>query len=995
MPDDQYTLTHLVKHRINTGNQAPIQQRQYPVPSIAQEFVKNQVSEMKANGFIRPSNSPWRLPVCITKKKTNNGQLDFRFCLDQRAVNEISAKDSYPLPLIAETKDALGGSVIFSAIDVERAFWQIEIEEEDKCKTAFLLNNELLEFNVMVFGDKNSPSTFQRLMNKVLNGMTWIFCLVYIDDILIYSRSFEQHLIHIEQVLEALIRANIKLKLSKCLFGTHEVNYLGFRITERGVQPSLEKIEAMIRVPPPKTPKLLYNFLCGVNYYRSLIPNFGKISVQLYHMTESKKNFKWTDETLKTYADLKQKLVEAPILAFPDFSLPFYIECDASDFAIGSQLLQKQGNLLRPLGFAGRKLTQTEQNYSVSEKELLAVVYAYDKFYHYVFGRKIIFFTDHKPLVTAKQLKKPFGRLGRLFLKISEADYEIVYKPGSVNYIPDFLSRVYPEDKVCSVNMTRIQSSIDWVSEQSKDETLKRLVELVNRNNSSVSDWSQVDNGDRWFHERRQLYLSGNILKHSSNLIVCPKHLRLNILKLHHDVPLAVHRAFETTYQSIKSRYFWIFMPRDVKNYCQSCLKCQQFNYTNMINRAPLKPIVTTRAFQTIGIDFMGPFKETRRGNKYVILAADHYVKYLEGRATTSFTAEITGQFIFEDIVCRHGPVEQILSDKGVNFESKLIKHLSILCGTEKLHSSNYHPEGNGAIERVNKSIKPYLAKMVNDDQDDWDLYLPMAISTYNNSFHSTIKMSPYEALYARKPVLVADVILNNQLPANTRLADVSNFICGLRRSAESISKIIARNTIEAQQRQKQYYDRFTRNRVKFEIGDSVLIFNYRTRIGFSKAFEPKLLGPFVVKRILGDLNYEIESAVYGKEIVHYNRMQKCLIRNQNFPNTVAYEQNRETKSHSTQPEKQVNLTNDANINLLIEIKRLKRARALSKLEGDRIERENIVVCSLESLFEPSTQTDEANSIGNGFVGPVECALNGRPKRNVPVVNYNETTFYS
>ena len=240
-------------------------------------------------------------------------------------------------------------------------------------------------------------------------------------------------------------------------------------------------------------------------------------------------------------------------------------------------------------------------------------------------------------------------------------------------------------------------------------------------------------------------------------------------------------------------------MPSEIQKYCQSCKKCQTYNYSCIHHRAPLKSIIVTRPWQMLGLDFMGPFKTTCRGNTYIILGVDHYTKYIEGLATVSFDSETTALFVLNNIICRYGMVEQILTDQGVNFESHLFKHLCNLLGSDKLHTSTYHPAGNGITERPNKTIKPNLAKFVNISHDDWDLFLQLSISAYNNSYHSTLKMTPFEAMFGRPSVLVSDVLLNNKLPADTKLKDVSQFIKVLRLNADYVSALIGEHTGQAQ----------------------------------------------------------------------------------------------------------------------------------------------------------------------------------------------------
>jgi hypothetical protein len=271
------------------------------------------------------------------------------------------------------------------------------------------------------------------------------------------------------------------------------------------------------------------------------------------------------------------------------------------------------------------------------------------------------------------KLKKPDGRLGRLFHTLQDVKYKLVYLPGASNYLPDFLSRSYATDKA-DCNSIHLSSTIYWEVEQSKDVELFKILELI-KNNAADHLWAKLKQGKRWIHEKKHLYISNGILKHSNDLNVCPEHLKSKVLAMHHDSPFAGHRGPETTFNSVRQRYFWIFMPSEVKNFCQTCDKCQRFNYSTLHNRAPLKSIEIYRPWKLIGTDFMGPFKTSRRGNTHIVIAIDYFTKYVEGTATNGFSAETTARFIFDNIICRHGMVEQILSDQGANFEAKLFHH--------------------------------------------------------------------------------------------------------------------------------------------------------------------------------------------------------------------------------------------------------------------------------------------------------------------------------
>jgi hypothetical protein len=399
--------TTLVEHGIDTGDARPIIQRQYPIPTVAQESMRLQVKDMLAKGFIRPSSSSWRSPVLLIKKVNDKGEVNYRFCIDLRKVNEVTLKDAYSLPRIDETVDALCGSKFFSVMDIDRAFWQVGLKEANKSKTAFVVDGRLYEFNVMPFGSCNAPATFQRLMDKVLNGLTWRQCLVYIDDVLVFGKDFNEQIRNLDLVLDRIKNAYLKLKPEKCKIADNKVDYLGFCISDQGRQPARRKVEALMRAEPPNTSKALMSFLLSLNYYRNDIPRYGELTVDLFEVANStRKLIVWSDRLLANFRDLQHALGTAPILAYPNFEVPFIIQGDASKKAIGGACLQGNNIVFKlitkvhPVSFFGRKLTQIEQRYPTMDRELLALIYGYKCSHHFVYGRHVIFLTDHEPVVT-------------------------------------------------------------------------------------------------------------------------------------------------------------------------------------------------------------------------------------------------------------------------------------------------------------------------------------------------------------------------------------------------------------------------------------------------------------------------------------------------------------------------------------------------------------------------------------------------------------------
>jgi hypothetical protein len=503
-------------HQIPTGDSPPIVQKQYPIPTVAQEALRKQVADMLKTNVIRPASGPWRSPVLlIAKTDPDTGIVGYRFCIDLRKVNIATVKDAYSLPRIDDSIDVLAGAQYFSTMDINRAFWQVPLCEKDKEKTGFMVEGKLFEFNVMPFGSMNAPATFQRLMDRVLSGLTWKQVLVYLDDVLVFSRLWCNHMMSIKSVLNRLKIAKLKLKPSKCVFGTNSVTYLGFNITDKGIRPSFNKVQALIKTERPQTTKLLLSFLCAINYYRNYIPCYSELTANLYDMANEKKKFcSWSDTASKNFEVLKKMLSISPILAFPDFVKQFYMQQDASSKAIGGVCLQ-QHDIWRPVMFFGRKLSTVEKRYSTTERELLSIVYAYKICYHLVYGRKIIFLTDHQPLVTLAQLKEPFGRLGRLFHHLVDVDYEIRYIPGNQNFLADFMSRAVSEDDDdeldtqtrIEINSLQLTSNIDWAVEQRKDPELVKLIFCIINSKPDEYWVSSLQAGNKWVKERRQLFI--------------------------------------------------------------------------------------------------------------------------------------------------------------------------------------------------------------------------------------------------------------------------------------------------------------------------------------------------------------------------------------------------------------------------------------------------------------------------------------------------------
>ena len=446
--------TNVVKHKIDTGNAKPIRQRPYRAIGDKKELIKGEVEKMLEKGVIRKSKSPWASPVVLVPKK--NGEI--RFCIDYRKLNAVTIRDEHPLPRIDDMLDTFNGSKWFSSMDLASGYWQVEMDEEDAQKTAFITSEGLYEWTVMPFGLTNAPATFQRMMHEVLGDLIYTKAPVYIDDINTHSITFEQHLKDLAEVFQRIRSARLKLRADKCKFCFNEIEFLGYVVGKDGIKTDKKKIEKIMNYPRPITITELKGFLGLASYYRRFIKDFSKIAkplndlmknIQYEGITKQREQNKkisikgkWKETQQESFDILKEKLCTAPILAYPDFKKEFILYTDASGYALGAVLSQKaEDRKEHVIFYASKSLTSAEQNYSTTELECYAVVWAIEKFHPYLEGKKFKVVTDHYALkwLQTNALK---GRRARWILKLQPYNFEIIYKEGKKHKNADALSRI-------------------------------------------------------------------------------------------------------------------------------------------------------------------------------------------------------------------------------------------------------------------------------------------------------------------------------------------------------------------------------------------------------------------------------------------------------------------------------------------------------------------------------------------------------------------------
>lgn len=856
--DADFGRTNVTKHEINLNTDKHFKLPAYKVPQFKEAIISDKVRQMKNLNVIEESRSPFSSPVVLAKKK--NGE--WRFCVDFRTLNSITTKDAYPLPRIDDTLRALHGNRYFSILDLLSGFWQIPLAQRDKHKTAFVTRDGLFQFKVMPFGLTNAPATFQRLMDKVLNSLTWKFCIVYLDDIVVFGRTIEEHNRNLALVLEQIIKAKLKLRADKCKFAQEEVIYLGHKINQFGIGTDPSKIEVINRISTPTDRMKLRRFLGACSYYRKFVKNFSEIALPLYRLTSSKAAFRWTAVEQSAFEKLKEALKNTPVLVAPDFSKPFDVYCDASTTgqAMGAVLQQSHG----VIAYASRHFNDAELKYSINDKEALAVLWASKHFKQYIYGQQTTFYTDHKPLADLKINRSPEESLGRVTLKLQGLNYDIRYVRGVSNTVADMLSRDVERETTRSSSGPAVNSievvPIDWAIEQQKDEQLIELKRaLIEHRPMSLkhSPYGKSSNFN---------VVDGVVRKNGR--VVVPRQNRDDQIKKQHE--FYGHEQTEKLYRRLNRLFYWPAMYEEIRGFVKSCDTCQRTKsrQTDRIDLGNIVDASKTNPLEFWSIDLQGPFRTSSDGSRYIVVAIDYITKWVEAACIPDATAVTTAKFILNNIILRHGVPKKmsLLSDQGSNFESKLVRELCDLYGIHKMRSSPYHPSGNGAVERENKSIKELLRSYTLKNKNDWHMYVPQVVHARNTTIHSSTGFSPYEIVYSKRPC--------DFLPTDIDRHNVSEYVEKLKLIKAKIEQIAARKIKLSQDKNKQYHSSSKqRQKYTFVVGDLVLMTN-KAQNDFGTKLDPKFVGPFEVLKLIGQHDYRVKSldSTYEK-VVHHNRL--------------------------------------------------------------------------------------------------------------------------
>lgn len=852
--------TPYAEHRIDTGDHQAISVPPYRMSPKNKEILKKEIDRMMEEGIIEECESPWAAPVVLVPKKTG----DMRVCVDYRRLNSVTLPDAYPLPRMDDLLHNAKRTFFMTTIDLRAGYHQVSVRECDRDKTAFVSPFGTFRYCRMPFGLRSAPATFQRLMDRFRGGLGDVLILAYLDDLIVLSSTFDEHVKDLDLVFARLRQFKLRANRNKCNFACSSVKYLGHLITPDGIQVDPEKTGAIANMAVPRNVKQVLSFLQTCSWYRRFVPQFADISRPLSQLTKKNAEWEWGSAQQASFESLKKLLVEPPILQQNDPNKPYILRTDASSYALGAVLLQGDGEDEHPIEYASRLLTPAERNYSTTEREALAVVWALNKFRGYVEGSSVHVTSDHQPLKWLMTLKSPTGRIARWALLIQSYNLEIDYIPGKRNVVADTLSRpLCAHDNksncdICSISIALpARSATDIRKGQVEDPELMKIIQCFEDTSSNHDEYV------KWT-ERGYLMTNGVLYRYCPEgeseeaLLVVPEQERTRVLNQYHDAPTAGHYGIERTIQRITSRYYWTGMRRYITEYVKRCIDCQRYKAANQKPAGLVQTPIHAQRFEVIAIDLFGPLPETASGEKWIFIVEDTSTKWVELFALKQATAEECARVLISEIFMRYGVPRKMVSDNGVQFVGNVMQKVACCMGVKQSLTPVYHPQAN-MVERKNRDLKPRLAILVGDDHTTWSERLSAIRFAMNTSRGETTGFTAAYLTFARELRTPDDV--NNDLRL---IVQSENFIPAITPYLHNIANTLreARDTHEKQQdRQKVYADSRRRDVAEYKPGDFVLVTTHKLSSAAARRtakFEPRRDGPYTVIKKISPTTYQV-----------------------------------------------------------------------------------------------------------------------------------------
>ena len=914
--------THLVEHRIDTGDTTPIRQRPRRVPIKLREQVEKQKQQMLKDGIIEESDSPWCSPVVLARKKDGS----FRFCVDMRAVNKVTRGLAHPLPRVDDALDSLAGARWYTTLDMATGYWQVGLAEEDREKTAFTTGKGLHQFKVMAMGLKNASGTFQKLMELVLSGLDTKNCLVYLDDIILFNRTEDEHIATLRDVFHRIRTAGLKLKPQKCRLARREVTFLGHMVSEDGIRPDPRNGEKVLRWPEPSTEDEMKSFLGLAGYYSRFIKDYAEISKPLREAEADIPGgaLKWTEGMRDAFKRLKVILASPPILRLPTFKGTFVLYTDACNNSVGAVLAERIGEEERVIAYESKVLSKQQKRWPTYDKELWAIVHSIRRFSQYTIGSRFEVVTDHKPLANIPQSiaveRDGTGRRGRWAVELSSFEFKVTIRKGLDHINADALSRrPEPGTRASGTNATgRVavpkqereartgeviqmggmpdshqsehgpSGGVDSVlialshNEESKlreaqghDPVINQLREQCGNRTLTkeveLGEWRMLRT--LWSKVEVRHGVMGISFGHRFRALV-PAVVRDEIMAFAHGHTTSGHLGRTRTTLRLKCHFIWPGMYKDVRNYCDACVLCQRRHCPIPKKQAPLVTEVMSRPFERIALDIT-EMPNSAKGNKYALVAMDYFSKYVRVYPMPDQKTETVLEALL-DWVHDFGVPERLHTDQGRQFEADLFQLMCEKLGIQKTRTTPYHPESDGMVERFMRTLKDIVAKYVDEEGLQWDINLKAYSMAYNSSVHSTTGFSPYFLVHGFEPRLPLEAAFappRKLVPAKTFITDRMGAMRDAHRRVRIRSERVSKETA------RRYDHRV--NEVQYREGDQVWVRDHRAAVGGKPKLGLPYSGPANVIGKVGKAGKEVAYRIRDQRgrvrVVHHNHLKPVV----------------------------------------------------------------------------------------------------------------------
>ncbi|GKA68856.1 reverse transcriptase domain-containing protein [Tanacetum coccineum] len=760
----------------------PAVQHQRRVNPKIHDVIKKEVEKLLDAELIYPiSDSLWVSPVhCVPKKggftvvEDDEKELiptrlvtGWRVCIDYQKLNEATRKDHFPLLFMDQMLERLAGNEYYCFLDGFSGYFQIPIDPHDQEKTTFMCTYGMFAYRRMPFGLCNASGTFQRCMMAIFHDMIEKTMEVFMDDFSVFGNSFRNCLSRVDKMLQRCEDTNLCLNWEKSHFMVKECIVLGHKISKNGIEVDKAKVDVIAKLPHPTTVKGVRSFLGHAGFYRRFIKDFSKISRPMTHLLEKNTPFIFSNECIQAFETLKKKLTEAPILIAPDWDLPFELMCDASDFAIGAVLGQRHEKHFRPIHYASKTMNEAESHYTTTEKEMLAVVYAFEKFRSYLILNKSIVYTDHSALKYLFAKKDSKARLLRWVLLLQEFKFKVIDTKGAENLTADHLSRLenpyenmldpkeinetFPLETLNMVTF-RGDSSTPWFADYANYHAGNFIVKGM----SSQQKNKFFKDVKHYFWDDPYLFkiCADQVIRRcvsGQEAIECVHGKEaLDILEACHNGPTGGHHGANLTAKKVfDAGFFWPTIYKDAHELVKNCDSCQRQGKISQRDEMPQNSIQVCEIFDVWGIDFMGPFPSSR-GNKYILVAVDYLSKWVEAKALPTNDARVVCKFL-KSLFARFGAPRAIISDRGTHFCNDQFAKVMLKYGVTHRLSTAYHPQTSGQVEVSNRGLKRIIKRTIGKNRASWSDKLDDVLWAFRTAYKTPIRCTPYKLVYRKE----------------------------------------------------------------------------------------------------------------------------------------------------------------------------------------------------------------------------------------------------